>query len=442
MARRRYQRGQLIRSGDNWLGRWREDVADDTGAVKRVHKKEVIGTVEDFPTKRLAERELARRLEPINNVEYRPQRRITFEAFSQKWLKEVLVHQKRSSQSSARSHVRVHLVPAFGAMNLADIRMEQVQHWVSQASSPPSLTTREPSFPRLSPKTVRNVVVTLMSMWSTAQAWGYVQHNPFPRGASGRLLLALPAAAPAETYHFTVEEALAIIDKAQGRWKTFFRILAETGMRPGECAGLRGCDVGGCMLTVAQSVWGQKVQTPKSKSAVRTFAISATLAKEVKEMVDEARKKEPFESARETGSQPPQTDQKARPQNGFSGATGVRQAGAVSVRLLFTTEAGKPLSMDNFRQRVLNPILVELGIDKKLERLGIARCGNYAFRHMNATLMDTLNTPMKTRQKRLGHAQIETTLKHYTHAIDADDRITADQIGALLASKQEIEAVQ
>jgi hypothetical protein len=67
--------------------------------------------------------------------------------------------------------------------------------------------------------------------------------------------------------------------------------------------------------------------------------------------------------------------------------------------------------------------------------MGITRCGNYAFRHMNATLMDTLNTPMKTRQKRLGHAQIETTLKHYTHAIDADDQLAADQIGALLSPK-------
>ena len=49
--------------------------------------------------------------------------------------------------------------------------------------------------------------------------------------------------------------------------------------------------------------------------------------------------------------------------------------------------------------------------------------------------MDILNTPMKTRQKRLGHAQIETTLKHYTHAIDADDRQAAEQIGALLSPK-------
>lgn len=404
MARRRFQRGQLLRSGDNWLGRWREDVADDTGAVKRVHKKEVIGTVEEFPTKRLAERELARRLEPINNVEYRPTRRVTFEVFAKRWMEQVLVHQKPSSQSSARSHIHVHLLPAFGEMNMADIRMEMIQSFVTGSEK--------------SPKMVKNVIVTLMSMWSTAQAWGYVQHNPFPRGASGRLLLKLPTAAPSETYHFTVEEALAIIDKAQGRWKTFFRILAETGMRPGECAGLRVCDVRGNTLTVSQSVWQQKVQTPKTKNAIRTFAISSSLAKEIKEMVDDRLARRDIDG------------------------DGVGSSSGLEMGLLFTTEAGTPLGMDNFRQRVLNPILAELGIDKKLERLGIARCGNYAFRHMNATLMDTLNTPMKTRQKRLGHAQIETTLKHYTHAIDADDRMAADRIGALLASNIGTEAVQ
>ena len=95
--------------------------------------------------------------------------------------------------------------------------------------------------------------------------------------------------------------------------------------------------------------------------------------------------------------------------------------------------------MDNFRNRVLNPILKELGIDNKL---GGRRCGNYAFRHMNATLMDQLNVPMKTRQKRLGHADEQTTLKHYTHAIDADDRMAADRIGALLVANNGMEAVQ
>lgn len=391
IARRRYQRGSLSKEGDRWLGRWREDVADDTGAVRRVRRKQVIGTTADFPTKRLAMRELERRLDSINREEYRPKRHVTFAVFAQRWMDAVLVHQKRSSQSTARSHIRVHLLPTFGPMCLADIRMEAIQRFVNTSKK--------------SPKTIRNVVVTLMSMWNTAQAWEYVQHNPFPRGASGRLLLKLPAPRPAETYHFTVEEALAIIDKAQGPWKTFFRVLAETGMRPGELAGLRRDSIRDRALTISQSVWGQRVQTPKSRAGIRTFAISGSLAENLSRLVDSTSDND----------------------HGLVFVTGPGRGER--------NPGGKPLSMDNFRQRVLDPILKELGIDKKLERMGITRCGNYAFRHMNATLMDSLDTPMKTRQKRLGHAQIETTLKHYTHAIDADDQRAADQIGALLSPK-------
>lgn len=397
LARRRYQRGQLIQKGSIWLGRWREDVVTASGAVKRVHKKQYLGTSEDFPTKRLAERELARRIEPINNLEYRPSRRVTFAVFADRWMKEVLVMQKRSSQCTARSHVRVHLLPAFGETMMTDIRMEAIQRFVTASGR--------------SPKTTKNVVATLMSMWSTAQGWEYVHHNPFLRNASGRLLLRLPAACPSLTYSFTRQEAQAIIERANGRWKTFFRIMAHTGMRPGEVAGLRRDAIGDGALTITQSVWGQRIQTAKSRAGVRTIAISPELASELRDLVN------------------------ATPDNEF---------GLIFVTDLFETKKGRrpryaggarPLSMDNFRSRMLEPILVELGIRAKLKQLGIKRCGNYAFRHMNATLMDTINTPMKTRQKRLGHAQIETTLKHYTHAVDADDRVAADQIGALLSPK-------
>jgi integrase len=273
-------------------------------------------------------------------------------------------------------------------MSLADIRLEAIQHFVTGSKK--------------SPKTVKNIIGTLMSMWNIAQAWGYVQHNPFLRGASGRLLLKLPAAAPGETYHFTVEEYHAISDKAEGPWKTFFRVLAFTGMRPGELAGLRRDAIGEQSLTITQSVWGQKVQTPKSRAGMRTVAIDASLTSELRRLIENT------------------------PENKYG--------------LVFVAKAGKPLSMDNFRNRALDPILEELGIREKLNRAGIKRCGLYALRHMNATLMDSINTPMKTRQKRLGHAQIETTLKHYTHAMDADDRLTADALGALLSPKGEQEA--
>lgn len=386
MARRRYQRGSLAKEGNRWVARWREDIILPSGDVKRIRRKEILGSVAELPTKKLAQRELDKRLEPINHEDYRPASMATFALFADKWKKEIMIHHKPSSQSSERSIIDSHLVPFFGSEQLRNIKPEMIQRFVNASES--------------SPKTVKNHVSLLMVMWDQVKAWEYATHNPFPRGTNGRLLIKLPLVVKGKYYCFTVEETLKIIDKAQGRWKVFFRILAETGMRPGELAGLRACDVGERTIRIAQSVWQQAVQTPKTENAVRTFAISSGLGEAIRGLI-----------------------------------------GEIGTNLIFTTETGRPLSMDNFRNRVLNPILEELGILAKIKALGI-RGGNYAFRHMNATVMDGLHTPLKTRQKRLGHAQIETTLEHYTHAIDADDLAAADALGALLSPKQEGARIQ
>jgi len=47
--------------------------------------------------------------------------------------------------------------------------------------------------------------------------------------------------------------------------------------------------------------------------------------------------------------------------------------------------------------------------------------------------MDRLNAPMKIRQERLGHAPgSNLTLGVYTHTVDEDDRVVADQLGEML----------
>jgi len=69
-----------------------------------------------------------------------------------------------------------------------------------------------------------------------------------------------------------------------------------------------------------------------------------------------------------------------------------------------------------------------------LDALGMARCGLHAFRHANSSLMDRLNTPMKIRQERLGHAQGSAiTMAIYTHAVSEDDRKLATQLGEMLS---------
>lgn len=378
MARRRYQRGQLIRKGDRWIARWREDVANAEGVVNRIQRRRELGSIAEYPTKRLAQRALDELLRDINSLTSAPTHQITFAAFAKRWREKVMVLHEPSTRAGERGILKNHLEAYLGTLMLGAIGSEHIQGLVSSWDC--------------SPTTVRNRVSLLMSMWDTALGWEYVSHNPFPRRMNGRLLLRMPKRKKAKVYHFTLDETLGIIAKAAGPWKVFFWLLAESGMRSGEVLGLRCKDVSGRSVSIEQSVWQSTVKTPKSDTGVRRFYVSADLAAQL--------------------------------------------AGLICLRpgdeLIFRSRAGTPLSQDNFRKRVLWPILEQLEIRKKLEALGIKHCGFHAFRHMNATLMDTLKTPMKTRQERLGHAQIETTLAYYTHAEDGADLAVADQIGALL----------
>ena len=57
MVRRRFQRGSLFKRGKRekvWVARWWEDVITADGTMGRVRRSIVIGTVEEFTTRRLA----------------------------------------------------------------------------------------------------------------------------------------------------------------------------------------------------------------------------------------------------------------------------------------------------------------------------------------------------------------------------------------------------
>jgi hypothetical protein len=54
---------------------------------------------------------------------------------------------------------------------------------------------------------------------------------------------------------------------------------------------------------------------------------------------------------------------------------------------------------------------------------------------LNATLMDQLNAPVKTRQQRLGHSDSKITLDVYTHAVSGDDKRIAEELGGILYRK-------
>jgi len=113
----------------------------------------------------------------------------------------------------------------------------------------------------ISPKSLRNLIALLgMMMWNQAKAWGYVQHDPF-------VGLVLPERDPLNERCLTLGEVRALIVAANEPYKTYYWILAETGVRAGEIGALQATnlllDQGA--IRIAQSVWHGKIQTGQVK---------------------------------------------------------------------------------------------------------------------------------------------------------------------------------
>ncbi len=370
MARRRYQKGSLVPNrgvpeNGLWVGRWREDVIQTDGTITRPYKWEVLGTVQDYPTRKLALRALEARLSTINSPTYRARPTATFAEFANRWDATVLSQHKPSTQCATRSQLRKWLLPRLGMCALKDLDGQRLQEFVSDCDC--------------NPKTIRNLVATLRMMWNSARAWGYVAHNPFDG-------LVLPKRGLKKTFTLSLEETQCIVASASEPYATFYSILAETGIRGGEICGLRVADLDleNAVIHVRQSVWRGKIQTVKSRKGNRRFAISPELVEHLRAYL-----------------------RTWRPN---------------ALGLLFATGNGTPWDHSLVRKRKFHPVL---------KKLGIPQCGFHAFRHGNATLLDQIGAPMAIRQDRLGHTEAQTTMD-YTHAVKADERRVANELGKIL----------
>ena len=373
MARKRYQRGSLFLRGKKnqvWVGRWREDELTAGGQLRRVYRSETLGTLKEYPTRKLALRALEQRLAAVNDPRYRARPSCTFTGFADRWQSTVLVQHKPSTQAAMRSQLRRHLLPFFGRHQLRDIQTELIQQFVS---------TR-----KASPKTVRNLAAILRMLFRSARAWGYIACDPL-------VGVVLPKARRSFPFVFTLEELQRILGAAEEPYRTFYQLAAETGIRAGELCALRveDLDLDRGLLYVRQSAWQGKLQTPKTECSVRTFALSSQLVVALRAYLE-----------------------RWRPN---------------PARLLFATRNGTPWDGNEVVKGHLHPLLDRLGIEYRGRR-----CGLHAFRHANGSLMDRLGTPVKVRQQRLGHSDPRITLGTYTHVASEDDRRVAEQLGGIL----------
>ena len=191
-----------------------------------------------------------------------------------------------------------------------------------------------------------------------------------------------------------VQQVDRIIVTSEDEQRVFYWLLAESGVRAGEIAGLRLEDVKADRIVVNQSVWNGQVQTPKSENAVRSIAISRQLGELLQEQAGRQRSR--------------------------------RHA------YLFSSANGTPVDMNVFRKRKMR---------ETLKTLEIPQAGFHGFRHFNVSLLDSLRVPLKVIQERIGHALTGSfTLDVYGHSDWDGNNTAAQQAGDAIA--QAVESVE
>ena len=331
----------------------------------------VLGTKEDFRTKREAQRKLDLILAPINSLDYRPTHQITFGEFGHRWLENVLPTYKPGwSQATTRRQVKNRLIPVFGNCDLKEINTEVLQSYIAALLKKGN-----------SAKYIRNLVSTMRAMWSIALAWNYVTHKPFEG-------LILPPLTKPESDAYSLEEALTIFRAAREPFKTFLWILGECGMRPAEVCGLdaKYIHLPDRVISVRQSESMGRIVTPKTVAGYRDFAISFQLAEHLRSFL-----------------------------NGKSQG------------LLFMSPNGRPWRETKVGEKRLNPLLKTVGIARK----GLTAFRHFNATMMDAKNVPVKTRQTRLGHD---DPRITLGMKNrsgYTHMIGEDDRRVAAMFGEM-----------
>ena len=365
MARRRYQTGCVFKRGKRrkvWVARWREDVLCEDGKVGRILRSVVLGSVADLPTRKDAQVRLDEELRAVNQGTVRPESSMLFGTFAEEqWKTLVLPTLKLSTQHGYKTVLAKHLLPYWRDWRLRDIGRQDVQQWVADRFRQ-----------KLGWQTVRNSWTLLSGILETAVEYGYLSMNP-ARGVKfpEKELKEAPVL-------FTAEDFVKLLEQLDEPYRTMARLIALTGLRIGELLAVRwrclDLEIG--TLSVRESVYEGKFQSPKTRKSRRTMPLGPQIIVWLREHRLRAKRTE-------------------------------------SDDLVFGNRKGQPLRESKLLRNVLQPAA---------ERAGLGRVTWHQFRHIHSSLLNDLRVPVKIAQEQLGHSSISTTLNIYPHVVDASHR--------------------
>jgi len=280
---------------------------------------------------------------------------------------------------------RLYVIPEVGKTPLARLSPVQLQRlYASRLAA------------GLSPTSVALLHGVIHKALDQAMRWELV-----PRNVAD--LVTPPRRSTPEMRSLSPEEANRLLDAASGQREEALIVLAVTcGLRLGELQALRWRDVDldGARLRVTATyqgtIDGQAVFTePKTAKSRREVHLSALAVATLRR------------------HRLAQIEERLRAANLWQ-----------DYDLVFASERGRPLDGNNLRQRAFARLL---------ERAGLPHIRFHDLRHTAATLLMSQGVPIKVASEMLGHADITTTLRTYSHVLPGMQQQAADAMDRLFA---------
>ncbi len=363
------QQGHLYRKGRGWHARWREQQRQPDGTTITRNRSQKLADVRDFPRKFEVRGLFHEFMTRLNNTGFAPEAAVTIEEFVEKTFFSFAATEKRPS--TVRGYRQIWTL--YVRDNVRGVRVREFQPRDGEY-----LMHRIARKHDLSRTTLKHVKAWLSGVFTCARRMGaYTGANPM-QGTSipnGR--------PPKETHAYDLAEVLEMLKVLPEPARAIVAIAAFAGLRAGEMRGLHweDYDDNAGLLGVKRSVWRRHTTAPKTDASSNIVPVIPALREAL---------------------------------GAYGAALGYPSTGT-----MFISERGNPLDLDNLSRKIIQPILLSVGL---------VWYGYHSFRRGLATVLHDLEVDDETIQRVLRHSNVRTTQQAYIKTLP---RQVGDAMGRL-----------
>lgn len=338
-----------------------------------------------FNTKKEANNYLRKAILDLENSKYlviKKEKKNTYQEAYEEWIEIYRNNVKESTLHKTMVVFRDHILPKFGKYKIDLISINSLQkqayEWHSKY------------------KNYKKMINYTFAVFNYAFRMGYISSNPKDKFIMPKKV---QEQQDEDLKYYTREELITLfkyLEKdATNEWFTFFRLLAYTGIRKGECLALTWNDIDfkNNTLTVNKTISvglnnKQIIQDPKSFNSFRTISIDTNTMMILKKW---------------------KTEQ----------ASMLLKFGHNSMnknQLLFSTASRNKMYTLSKPRTILK---------KVCDKNNFKFIHIHGFRHTHASLLFESGVTMESVKERLGHSDIQTTVNIYTHITQKNKDKTA-----------------